>query len=112
MRDFLWIIFLQPLYKLNYLIKILYNSSIICHTEAQKRADFVCSFFCSLGIYIYNPSKSPFDKEGYNFGLLLLVILEGPPLEYGQVNRRHADVSIGKVEYRAEEVVVVVHQEV
>jgi hypothetical protein len=47
---FFWIVFLQPLYKLNYLIKILYNSSIICHTEAQKRAvEKTALFFVPVG---------------------------------------------------------------
>ena len=58
---FFWIVFLQPLYKLNYLIKILYNSSIICHTEAQKKEKSIdFSFFVPCGTDIDIPSKPPF----------------------------------------------------
>ncbi len=54
---FFWIVFLQPLYKLNYLIKILYNSSIICHTEALLFGER--QFLLSFVFLCMRVSKSP-----------------------------------------------------
>ena len=53
-----------------------------------------------------NVSPAPYFMKN------LLLDVKCFPLEQDHIDRRHADIGVGKVEYRAKEIVVVIHQKV